>query len=254
MNQIEIHRINGIQIVCAGQEGPNVIFLHPAGQPPLGMREHIEQLAPYGRVIAPNIYDLVASCVQKGIKKPTFDDLGHEFSRLEIFSQNARTGLVAASFGGSFAWRYAAEHRQEVDWVVAGSPTGWPLRRSLEGWFIEFIKMMGNFYQAPAELKMRDAGPRFFIKQTIKNRGAVYRGLVMAAQANDTEVLGAVGAPVELLWGRKDTFIPAEGGHRMQLLLQCASFKEVSEYGHLWFCLEPEKLTAPAIAHLGLSK
>lgn len=253
MNQIEIHRINGIQVVCAGQEGPNIIFLHPAGQPPLGMREHIAQLAPYGRVVAPNLYDLVAACIRNGIKKPTFDDLSHEFSRLEITSQDARTGLVAASFGGSFAWRYAAEHHQEIDWVVAGSPTGWPLRRSL-GWMIEFIRMMHNFSQAPAELRKRDAGSGLFIKQAIVTPRAVFQGLVMAANANDKEVLGAVAAPVELLWGRKDTFIPAEGGRRMQLLLRSASFKEVSEYGHLWFCLEPEKLTTPAIAHLGLSR
>lgn len=253
MSFIETRRISGIQVVCAGQEGPNIIFLHPAGQPPLGMKEHIEQLAPYGRVVAPNLFDLVASCIRRGIKKPTFDDLGHEFSRLEVTSQDARTGLVAASFGGSFAWRYAAENPQAVDWVVAGSPTGWPLGRSRRGWIIEFIKMMHNFTQAPAELRKRDAGSKLFIRQAVRNPRAVFQGLVMAAKANDREVLGAVGAPVELLWGRKDTFIPVEAGRKMKLLLHHASFKEVSEYGHLWFCLEPEKLTAPAIAHLGLS-
>lgn len=251
---VEVSKFSGVEIVSAGKEGPNVIFLHPAGQPPLGMREHIEQLALGGRVFAPNIFDLIAVLQRRGIKNPSFADIVNEFRGLYILDKRQGTGLVAASFGGSFAWRYAAENPKEVDWVIAGSPTGWPLRRSLGGWMIEFIKMMNNFSQAPAELKKRDAEPGLFIKQTINNPRAVFWGLIMAAKANDREILGSVAAPVELLWGRQDSYIPVESGDRMQMALRRASFNIVSEYGHLWFNLEPEKLTAPARAHLGLSR
>ena len=248
-NPIEVGEINGIQVVKAGKEGPNILLLHPAGQPPLEMGEHLQQLSEAGQVYAPNIYDLIASLRRRGNKNPSFADVVNEFSKLDLINKHAKTGLVAASFGGSFAWEYAFQNPKEVDFITAGSPTGIPLHRSLFWWVSEFLKeyVWEHTTQVPRDLRKKDPGPKSFIRQMLRNFPAVMHGLKLAMVDDAREKLSNIQQPVDLLWGRKDNYIPLHTGVDMQNLLPNARLEVVSEYNHNWFMYEPAKLTSPTV-------
>lgn len=256
-NPIEVREINGIQIVKAGKEGPNILFLHPAGQPPVGMAEHISQLAEVGQVIAPNMFDLVSSLIRKGNKSPSFADMVNEFTKLDLVNRRERTGIVATSMGGDFAWEYATQNPKELDWITAASPTGWPLNRSLHHWIGEFIKMMGRHTISgfvPGELKRHDPGGALFLKQAMKDFGGTWTGLQMVMKSDAREQMKDVQLPVDLLWGRKDTMVPLWSGKAMQKILPNATLQVVSELHHIWYMYEPGKVTGPAIQRIKAAK
>lgn len=248
-SRVEVASIEGIEIVKAGKEGLNILFLHPAGQPPLGMKESIQLLTEAGQVFAPNIFDLIASLQRRGNKNPSFADVVNEFTRLDLLNKGERTGLVAASFGGSFAWEYAVQHPDEVDWIIAGSPTGIPLHRALYRWIAEFIKefVIEKYTHIPGNLRKNDAGSGLFNKQLFKSPSSVLQGLSLAMTDNAREKFPDIKQPTELLWGEKDNYIPRRIGLIMADLLPNASFRIASPYNHLWLAVEPEKLTNPAI-------
>lgn len=246
---VEVASIKGIEIVKAGQEGPNIIFIHPAGQPPLGMEEPIRMLAEAGIVFAPNIFDLIASLQRRGNKNPGFADVVNEFTRLDLLNKREKTGIVGASIGGSFAWEYTVQKPQEVEFITVGSPTGWPFKRSLMGWMAEFMKefIWEAYTQIPGELRKKDAGPGLFIKQARKDLGSVLHGLKLAMTADDREQMADIKQPVDLLWGARDNYVPVWTGHKMAQLMVNSRLAVVSEYNHLWVNLEPAKLVNPAI-------
>lgn len=105
---IEALDIDGVHVLKSGKEGPNIIFLHNAGQVPLGMTEHIKNLSEAGQVIAPNIFDLIRSLQLRGNKNPSFADVANEIYRLDLLDKRQQTGLVSTSFGASVAWEYTA--------------------------------------------------------------------------------------------------------------------------------------------------
>lgn len=249
---VEVNKINGVEIVSAGKEGPNIIFLHPAGQPPLGMIEHIGQLGEVGQVIAPNIFDLIAVLQHRGIKNPGFADIVNEFMSLDILDKGQKTGLVAASIGGQFAWEYTAQKPQEVEFITAGSPTGWPFKRALSEWIMEFVKefVWEASTQVPAELKKKDPGAGLFIRQVRKDPVSVWHGLKLAMNADSRQVMEGIQQPVDLLWGRKDNYIPLWTGEKMATLMINGRLQVVSGYNHMWVNLEPGKLTGPAIQRI----
>lgn len=249
---VEVSKVSGVEIVSAGKEGPNIIFLHPAGQPPLGMIEHIGQLGEVGQVFAPNIFDLIAVLQHRGIKNPGFADIVNEFNRLDILDKRQGTGLVAASIGGQFAWEYTAQKPREVDFITAGSPTGWPFKRALSEWIFEFVKefVWEASTQVPAELKKKDPGPRLFIKQFLKDSKSVWHGLKLAMNADSRQEMAGIQQPVDLLWGRKDNYVPLWTGEKMAKLMVNGRLQVVSEYNHIWVNVEPDKLTDPAIQRI----
>lgn len=247
--QLEVSKINGVGVVRMGHEGPNILFLHPAGQLPLGMKEHLQQLAEVGQVYAPNIYDLIASSMSRGNKRPTFSDVVNEFTKLNLVNTKGRLGIVAASIGGSFAWEYVTQNPKEVDWIVAGSPTGWPLRRGLLGWIGIFAQEMilEAHKQGSPKQRQKDPGTKLFLGQLKKHPPSVIHGLRLAMNADAREQMPNIQLPVDLLWGRKDKFIPIWSGQKMTALMPNARLEIVSEYNHLWYGLQPEKLTGPAL-------
>lgn len=100
---IKALEVNGVQVLKSGKEGPNIIFLHNAGQVPLGMTEHILNLSEAGQVTAPNIFDLIRALQLRGNKQPSFADIANEISRLDLLDKRERIGLVTSSFGASVA-------------------------------------------------------------------------------------------------------------------------------------------------------
>lgn len=249
---VEVSKFSGVEIVSAGKEGSNIILLHPAGQPPLGMKEHVQQLAEVGRVVAPNIFDLIAVLQRRGIQNPSFADIVNEFMGLDILDKRKRTGLVAASIGGQFAWEYTAQKPQEVEFITAGSPTGWPFKRSLSEWIVEFVKefVWEASTQVPAELKKKDPGAGLFIRQFLKDPASVWHGLKLAMNADSRQEMAGIQQPVDLLWGRKDNYIPFWAGQKMAGLMVNSRLQVVSEHNHMWVNLEPQKLTGPAIQRI----
>lgn len=238
-----------VQFLRAGTEGPNILFLHPAGQPPLGMTEVIKQLAEVGQVIAPNMFDLISSLRQRGVKNPTFADIVNEFSSFNLINKRERTGIVAASMGGSFAWEYATRNKQEVDWIVGASVTGWPFKRALTEWAFEFAKefIWEAKTQVPKELQKKDAGPGLFLRQFRKSPLGILHGLSITMNDDSRQQMADIQQPVDLLWGRKDNYVPLWTGEKMAELMVNSRLEVVSEYNHLWVNLEPNKLTSPAI-------
>lgn len=242
--------INGVQILKSGKEGPNIIFLHNAGQVPLGMTEHILNLSEAGQVIAPNIFDLIRSLQLQGNENPTFADIAHEIYRLDILDKKQKTGLVTNSFGGSVGWEYNAQHPQEVEWNVAGSPTGWPLKRSLIEWMVAFVRefILPPNPKIPQNLRKRDPGSGLMVRRFRENPRSVVHGLKLAMNADEREAMKTIKTPVDLLWGRADKYIPP---WTQEMILSVfptnGSLGIVSAYNHLWLAVEPEKLTDPAV-------
>lgn len=249
-SQVEVAEIDKIQVLKAGKKGPNIIFLHNAGQVPLGMTEHILNLSEVGQVIAPNIFDLIRSLQLRGNGNPTFADIANEIFRLGLLDKKHKTGLVTNSFGSSVGWEYNAQHPQEVEWNVAGSPTGWPLKRSLIEWMAAFVrefKLPPN-PKIPENLRKRDPGSGLMVKRFREDPKSVVHGLKLAMNADEREAMKSIKTPVDLFWGRADKYIPP---WTKEMVLEVfpinGRLEIVSEYNHLWFAVEPEKLTNPAV-------
>lgn len=236
-------------------EGPNIIYLHPAGQPPAGTTEYILNLAQAGQVFAPNMFDLISALQHRGVKNPSFADIVNEFSDLDLLNKRGRTGLVATSFGASFAWEYTVQKPQEVDWIVAASATGWPLNRSLHRWAYEFIKMMAiHQFNVPKEVKKKDPGGEQFLNQIKKEWKGVWQGLRLAMNADDRQLLPDIQIPVDLLWAEQDTMIPVWSGREMEKVLPNARLEIVSQHHHMWYTYEPEKVTNRAVQRASILK
>ena len=247
MNQnLEATEVNHIQVVRAGQVGPNILFLHDSGQPPRGMRRQIGQLAEAGKVIAPNLFDMASVLRSKGIV-PSFEDMVYELDQLDLVDRRFKTGIVAVSVGAGFAWEYAAQKPQEVDWITTGSPLGYPLHRSLFGWLAEFIRVSKQTSTIPEEIRKRDEGIVLLKRQIKKDPRSVWEIWKMAMNMDSREQMRNIQSPVDLLWGRHDHLTPFWSGQKMQGLLPHARLDEVSDYYHFWYQFEPEKLTGPAI-------
>lgn len=214
------------------------------------MTEHIGLLAQAGKVIAPNIFDLIRSLQVRGNAKPSFADIFNEFYSLDLLDKKQRTGIAASSFGSSVAWVYGADKPKEIDWIVAGSPTGYPLKRSLTEWMAaaarEFVLPPKN--KVPRHLKQRDPGPGHFIKRLIQHPPSVIRGFQLSIEADQREEMKNVEADVHLLWGRTDELMPVSSGMEMLKLISNSRLDIVSDYNHIWMAVEPEKLTNPAVA------
>ena len=243
---IEIQEVNGIQIVKAGGEGPNILFLHDSGQPPAGMKRQILQLAEVGKVVAPNLFDIAGTLARKHIH-PTYEDMVWEFNQLELLSSRDKTGIVAVSLGAGFGWEYAAQKPQEVEWITTGSALGYPLHRSLLGWLAEFTRVSVQTARIPKEIRSRDEGIRLIKQQFKKDPRGVLETFRLAMHTDSTEQLKSLQSPVELLWGRNDHYTPIWSAQKMKGLLPNARLEEVSDYYHYWYQFEPEKLTGPAI-------
>lgn len=247
--QIEISQVNGIQVIKAGGEGPNILFLHDAGQPVAGMIRHIRQLAEAGQVVAPNYFDATGKTIREG-KKPSYEDLVYELDRMSLMDKSKPTGIVGVSMGAALGWEYAAQNLQEVAWIVAGSPLGWPLHRSLFGWLKEFAILTHKINQIPAEQKKLDPGITELFKQFKKDPRGVLGGLKLATTTDSRAQMASISAPVDLLWGKNDNYTPYWMGENMRNIMLNARLAVVSEYPHYWYQFEPQKLTIPAIQRI----
>lgn len=250
--KIEQAEIQGVQVAKAGTEGPVIVYLHHAGQPPLGNANHILPLSQEGQVFAPNMYDLLAKSRRKGVKNPSFADMAYEFNNLDLLPQRARRHLVAVSWGGSFAWQDAADHNQQIASITAASPTGWPIKRPLLGWVgMLVIDTLQKVFMVPKGLKKGDAGLDLFKKQiTRSGLGTVWYGLTIIRQADASDLLPQIEAPVELLWSKGDHYVPVSGGENMIRALPNARLNVVSKLNHGWFFFEPAKFINSAIANI----
>lgn len=242
-------KINGIQVLISGKDGPNLLFFHNAGQVPAGMTEHILNLAPYGRVIAPNIFDVIRYLQLHGNPHPSFADVANELSNWDIIDKKQPTGNISSSFGASVAWEYSAQNPQEVAWNVAGSPTGYPLKRSLIGWMGAFVRefMLPPAVPMPESLKKRNPGSGRMVKRFFQHPKSVIQGLRLTINPDQRETMRTIKSPVDLLWGRTDRYIPPWSEQMVADVFPTnARLSYVSPYNHLWM-VEAEKLTNPAV-------
>ncbi len=247
---VESTQVNGVEVLRSGKEGPNILFLHNGGQVPIGMTEHIKNLSEVGQVIAPNIFDLVRSLQLRGNGQPSFADIANEISRLDVIDKKQKTGIVSSSMGGSVAWEYTLQNTDSVEWNVAGSPTGWPLKRSLVGWMAAFVRefVLPPNPKIPQHLKDRDPGSGRMEKRAKEDLGSAWHTLMLTTKANQIEQLKAIQTPVDLLWGESDQYVPLWSGREMAKMISNSRLDIVSPYNHLWMAVEPEQLTNPAIA------
>lgn len=250
---IEELRINGIQVLVSGKEGgPNLLFFHNAGQVPEGMTEHILNLAPHGRVIAPNSFDAIRYLQLNGNPNPSFADVANVISNLGVIDKKQKTGVVSSSFGSSFAWEYSVQNPEEVAWNVAGSPTGWPLKRSLIGWMGAFARefIAPPEVPIPDKLKKRDPGLKFWGKRLLQHPSSLWHGLKLTMNADQKETMEKINTPVDLLWGRTDKYIPPWSTDMVADAFPTnarVNLTYVSPYNHLWMAVQPEQLTDPAV-------
>lgn len=251
---VENLAVEGIQVVKAGKEGPNIVFLHNSAQVPLGMAEHIDILSKVGQVFAPNLFDLYRSLYIGGNKNPSFADLVNEFSRLGILKVGEKAGFVSSSLGSSFTWEYAGQHLQDVSWVVAGSPTGWPLNRSRTEWIWAFTRefLLPAKKLMPEEVKRKDPGLGMFFKRFRQHPQSVVGLSRITKDIDQKQQMSQITQPVDLLVGETDQYIPRWAVEEMKKLMINSRIITASEYNHTWM-IQAKELTDPAVERVRAS-
>lgn len=133
---------------------------------------------------------------------------------------------------------------------MAGSPTGWPLKRSLVEWMAAFVRefILPANPSIPKHLKNRDPGSGMMQKRAIEHLESVWHGLKLTMEADQRETMRTIKSPVDLLWGRADRYVPPWTNEMVADVFPTnGRLTIVSEYNHLWLAVEPEKLTTPAV-------
>jgi pimeloyl-ACP methyl ester carboxylesterase len=159
--------------------------------------------------------------------------------------------LVGHSFGGRVAVALAAQHPDQVaGLVLSGVPllrrSGRPVRPSLRFRAARVAHRLGVLSPERMEAVRRRHGSDDYRAA----HGVMRDVLVTVVNETYEEELGAVAAPVTLLWGRDDRTVPIEVAERAETLLEQARLIVVEGAGHDLPTQRPDTLRDAVLAHL----
>jgi len=148
----------------------------------------------------------------------------------------ARADVVGHSMGGYVAARLAATRPERVGRLVLVAPAGLASGRSPWGWLGAALRSAGATAPGVLPLVLADAlrsEPR-----------ALARAVRALLRADVRPQLAAIRAPTLLVWGARDTLIPAALGPRFQAALPHARLLVLEQAGHNVMVDQPAAFSA----------
>jgi pimeloyl-ACP methyl ester carboxylesterase len=145
-----------------------------------------------------------------------------------------RAALVGHSFGGLLAARVAARRPELVDRLVLIAPAG-VSGRTLRGHVLPLARTLPRVPPRLAPILVHDAlraGPF-----------GLWSASRIATRIDVRSLLGDIAAPTLLIWGEKDTLVPAVHGYPCTAALQNGRLALVSGAGHVPMVERPDEVS-----------
>ncbi|MEM7562292.1 MAG: alpha/beta hydrolase [Pseudomonadota bacterium] len=238
--------------------GPAVIVVHGTPWSSYNMRHIIERLSNsftvyYFDLIGYGQSDKSGGDVSLGVQNVILD-------QLIKFWGLTRPMIIGHDFGGSTVLRTHLLNKQNFEKIVLIDPV------SISPWGSPFFQHVREHEAAFAGLPdyIHDAVVRAYIKtaaflpvaestmdRTVKpwtgedGKAAFYRQIAQAKEAYTDEVqsdYSKIAAPLMILWGAEDTWIPVERGKLLHQMIPDSLFHEVPNSGHLVIEEQPDVL------------
>ena len=179
---------------------------------------------------------------------------------LEVIAPS-RFAIGGNSLGGLVAWRYAAEHAEQVSALVLISPGGYPNLgvgddpAAVPG-PVQFFLSMAPQAGVEAATRALYADPNRLTAEQLERIGAMMRveGIGQAlitrieqfTLPDPNPVLRTIQAPALIIWGARDAMIPPEHGPRFAAALPEAELILIGDAGHMSQAERPD-LVAGAV-------
>jgi pimeloyl-ACP methyl ester carboxylesterase len=241
--------------------GPAVVFCHGTPWSSELWRPVAEALAPHFTVY---LWDMpgYGDSSKHPEHRVSLDVQGELFTDLLEFWGLRSPHVVAHDFGGAVALRGLLLHQREfaslalVD-VVALRPWGSDFFRLVRDHDEVFTALPSAIHEGVLRAYIsgashRGLAPRALDALTLPwlgevGQAAFYRQIAQADEAYTDQVeplYPAIEAPVLVVWGRDDGWIPVDRAHRLHELIPGSRLAVIDEAGHLIQLDQPEALAA----------
>jgi len=160
-----------------------------------------------------------------------------------------RTSLVGHSLGGRIAWRFAAAKPERVERLVLVAPDGYastgfeygqapeipPVFEAMQYFFPEFVLRLNlePAYGKASELKDATVRQYHDMLRAPGSRGALLDRMSQTVLVEPEPLLNSISAPVLLIWGEQDRFIPFDNAADYQRELPAAELLRLPAVGHV---------------------
>jgi pimeloyl-ACP methyl ester carboxylesterase len=170
---------------------------------------------------------------------------------LELMEQLdiGRASLVGHSLGGRIAWRFAAAAPDRVERLVLVAPDGYasngfeygqapeipPVFAAMQYVFPEFVLRMNLEPAYGSNSVLKDATVRQYhdMLRAPGSRRALLDRMSQTVLVEPAPLLESIAAPVLLIWGEQDGFIPVDNADDYQRELPEAELLRLQNVGHV---------------------
>ena len=161
-----------------------------------------------------------------------------------------RPAIAGHDFGGAITLRTHLLERRDFSAIalldpVAVAPWGSPFFRLVRDNIAVFEQLPATIHEAVVAAYLRGAFHRPLVDEDLaayvlpwlgaEGQDAFYRQIAQADQRYTDEVeplYGSISAPVLILWGEEDEWIPVERGRRLHALIPGSELQLVPDAGH----------------------
>lgn len=239
-------------------QGEPLVLVHGTPWSSFNLRHLIEGLSPYYQV---HYFDLLGyGCSDKseadvslGIQNRVLDALLSHWGIQKPF-------VVGHDFGGTTVLRNHLLDKRDFRKIVvidpvALSPWGSPFFKHVEKYEEAFVGVPDFIHSAIVEAYIKTAAYQSLNQQTIdgilapwsgpQGKAAFYRQIAQADSKYTDEFqqkFGEMKAPVLILWGEEDTWIPCTQAYELQQRIPGAKLVTIADTGHLVIEEKPEAL------------
>lgn len=247
-------------------EGPPLVIIHGTPWSSFNLRHLCKKLA--GRYTV-HVYDLLGY----GQSDKTADDVSlgiqnRVLAELLDHWQLERPAVIGHDFGGATLLRAHLLDNRDFSKIilidpVAVSPWGSPFFRHVRAHEAAFAGVPGYIHEAIVKAYIQTAAfhplEEKVLSQTVnpwlgkEGREAFYRQIAQADSRYTDEVeerYDQVTAPVLILWGEEDIWIPIERGRKLHRMISHSLFQTVADAGHLVIEERPDQLLKEIIDFL----
>jgi 2-hydroxy-6-oxonona-2,4-dienedioate hydrolase len=201
-----------------------------------------EQLAPFGRVYAPDLPGYGKS--YKPAKVLTLSELADALVDWMDALDLAKAHLVGNSFGCQIIAEFGLRYPERIDRLVLQGPTVDPSARSLSK---QLIRLMIN-----SRREQRSMGGITLKDYRAAGLSRIYGTIKMALADRIEEKLPLINAPTLVVRGERDPVVPQSWAEKVTTLLPNARLHVIPDAAHTVNYSVPEKFAAAIIPFLSL--
>jgi len=247
-------------------EGPPLVLIHGTPWSSFNLRHLCNKLATKCKVY---VYDLLgygqsdkaANDISLGIQNSVLAELLDHW-------QLKRPVVIGHDFGGATLLRTHLLDNRDFSKIilidpVAVSPWGSPFFRHVREHEAVFAGVPDYIHEAIVKAYIQTAAfhplEEEVLSQTVRpwlgkeGMEAFYRQIAQADSRYTDEAekrYGKITAPVLILWGEEDTWIPIERGRKLHWMISHSLFRTISDAGHLVIEERPNQLLKEIIDFL----